>query len=69
VKCDRCGGLMFDDDITDAVEASPGRIVVSRCAICGNVVDDVILRNRTFVHASRLREGVARFRFAKESLL
>ena len=50
-RCDRCGGFMTRewcvDFLSDSGEAA---CVVHRCIQCGELLDDVILRNRLIPH-------------------
>ena len=44
MKCNRCGGLMsYEKFYSEELEAFLGW----RCVACGEIVDRVILRNRT----------------------
>lgn len=48
MNCTRCTGLMTRDDYFDLVgEAGQGWVVAWRCLICGDVIDSVILKNRS----------------------
>ncbi len=43
MKCPRCNGLMIYERYQDMLEV----FYAWRCVICGEVVDDVVIRNRT----------------------
>ncbi len=43
MKCERCGGVMFYEKFHTADEEFFGW----RCLCCGEIVDQIILRNRT----------------------
>ncbi|RMG60910.1 MAG: hypothetical protein D6713_01540 [Deltaproteobacteria bacterium] len=43
MKCPRCNGLMIYERYQDMLEV----FYAWRCVICGEVVDDVVLKNRT----------------------
>ena len=45
MHCSRCTGLMIRDDLQD--ETGLDRFVAWRCLICGEVLDPVILENRS----------------------
>jgi hypothetical protein len=45
MNCPRCTGLMVRDDLQD--ETGLARFVAWRCVICGEVLDPVILENRS----------------------
>lgn len=45
MNCSRCTGLMIRDDLQD--ETGLGQFVAWRCLICGEVLDPVILENRS----------------------
>lgn len=48
LKCDRCDGIMAPEELwTDQ-----GKIEISRCFFCGNVVDPVVMENRDRLEAS-----------------
>lgn len=50
-SCRRCSGYMANDMCID-LESDSGRSVfwVLRCIQCGDMVDEVILRNRSLFH-------------------
>ena len=45
MNCSRCTGLMIRDDLQD--ETGLDQFVAWRCLICGEVLDPVILKNRS----------------------
>lgn len=45
MTCERCQGLMVQDDSFDLCE-SERRLAVWRCVLCGEMVDPVIVANR-----------------------
>ena len=45
--CSRCGGLMVNDVLIDLLNTSELEGTVRRCIQCGDVIDAVILRNRS----------------------
>ncbi len=43
--CGRCGGMMMNENLEDASMA--GIVVLAlHCVICGDIIDDVIVRHR-----------------------
>ena len=51
-RCQRCSGYMANEMCTDLQSDSGySTFWVSRCIQCGNIVDEVILRNRSLSHA------------------
>jgi len=46
--CTRCHGLMVDDEFLSTVETI--RIPARRCLNCGSIEEDVMNRNKYFVH-------------------
>lgn len=49
--CERCGGLMIDERCMDIGESLGGYwFWAMRCIQCGDIVDEVILRNRCRPH-------------------
>ena len=46
VRCGRCGGLMKTESVFDLVE-NEIEFMAARCLQCGDIVDPVILMNRT----------------------
>jgi len=46
-ECRRCGGFMVPAFWTHLVSASEWEIAPRRCVQCGDVIDAVILRNRS----------------------
>ena len=45
--CTRCGGLLVDERCMDIGESLGGYwFMAMRCVQCGDIVDEVILRNR-----------------------
>jgi hypothetical protein len=51
VECERCGGLMVGEVCMDLLN-SELKCVASRCVQCGEVVDPVILANRSLPRVS-----------------
>ncbi len=50
-SCTRCGGLLVDERCMDIGESLGGYwFWAMRCVQCGDIVDEVILRNRYTVH-------------------
>src|SRR3990172_11554067 len=48
MNCPRCRGLMVPDDLLDLQDEAGQRwFVARRCLICGEVLDPVILKNRS----------------------
>ncbi len=46
-SCTRCGGLLVDERCMDIGESLGGYwFMAMRCVQCGDIVDEVILRNR-----------------------
>lgn len=51
--CARCGGLMVSDFCMDLVrETGELEFLASRCVQCGEIVDPLILKNRTIQRPS-----------------
>jgi hypothetical protein len=45
--CTRCGGLLVDERCMDIGESLGGYwFIALRCVQCGDIIDEVILRNR-----------------------
>lgn len=55
MNCSRCTGLMIRDDLQD--ETALGRFVAWRCLICGEVLDLVILQNRSAAPKPMVNRG------------
>lgn len=55
MHCSRCTGLMIRDDLQD--ETGLSRFVAWRCLICGEVLDLVILENRSAVPKPMVNRG------------
>ena len=51
-SCGRCGGCMDQDMCIDLGNTGYNTIWVLRCIQCGDMVDEVILRNRAAVNAN-----------------
>lgn len=58
VECERCGGLMVGDVCMDLLN-SELKCVASRCVQCGEVIDAVILANRSLPRVSARRFATA----------
>jgi hypothetical protein len=58
--CTRCGGLMVADRYIDLLDDT-GQLefTADRCIQCGEVVDQIILRNRMASHARTARAPLA----------
>ena len=58
MECHRCHGMMIREEIF----TEQGKIPIVKCVYCGDVVDDVVLYNRThrFLHLKRVF-GARRF--------
>lgn len=51
--CTRCGGLMVNDVCIDLLNCtSELECTARRCVQCGDIIDAVILRNRSIHHQS-----------------
>lgn len=51
--CGRCGGLLIEDHGMEVDLRNGGRpysLWVRRCLQCGDMIDEIILRNRSFPH-------------------
>lgn len=59
-QCTRCGGLMVNDRYIDLLDDT-GQLEFSadRCIQCGEVVDQIILRNRMASQARTARASLA----------
>jgi hypothetical protein len=56
--CSRCGGLMVEERCMDIGESLGGYwFMAMRCVQCGDLVDEVILRNR-YAHLATAQEVV-----------
>lgn len=54
--CTRCGGLMVRETCLDLFNSTTElECVASRCVQCGDIIDAVILRNRSLHRESRAR--------------
>jgi len=49
--CGRCGGYMDRDMCIDLSNSGYSSVWVLRCIQCGDVIDEVILRNRAAINA------------------
>ena len=58
VECKRCGGLMVGQFYIDLLNSEP-ECVASRCVQCGEVVDPVILANRSVPRVTARRFATA----------
>jgi len=47
MRCDRCNGLMVGELVCDMNGTGGDLCVGYRCLLCGNLVDTVILENRS----------------------
>ena len=48
MDCPKCYGMMVQDLLYDALESRNGlQSKAWRCVICGNVIDPVVLKNRS----------------------
>ncbi len=47
MTCPRCQGLMVEDDVFDPIEEAISHITVMRCLLCGEILDAVVIYNRT----------------------
>ena len=54
-RCSRCGGPM----VAEYYHSGIGTLPVSRCLLCGDVIDPIILSNRTkqSLGTDRVRKG------------
>jgi hypothetical protein len=51
MECERCGGFLVDERCMDVGEGGSGSWFWGiRCVQCGDVVDEIILRNRRHQH-------------------
>jgi ArsR family metal-binding transcriptional regulator len=56
-NCARCGGLMVNDVCIDLLNsASELECTAQRCVQCGEIVDSVILRNRSLHRQSSVTQ-------------
>lgn len=59
VTCRRCHGLMHPIDPLDPLDAKPGGksfdVRAWRCMTCGDLIDPVIMRNRSLPREHRVR--------------
>lgn len=56
--CTRCGGLLVDERCMDIGESLGGYwFMAMRCVQCGDIIDEVILRNR-YTHLVTSQEEV-----------
>ncbi len=64
-RCERCQGLMVQDQSLDLLGTGDDFSVwIWRCISCGNIVDPVILRNRRAKQASLCAREMAKQLFA-----
>lgn len=57
-SCTRCGGLLVDERCMDIGESLGGYwFMAMRCVQCGDLIDEVILRNR-YAHLVAAQEVV-----------
>ena len=56
--CNRCGGLLVEERCMDIGESMGGYwFMAMRCVQCGDIIDEVILRNR-YAHLVAAQEVV-----------
>lgn len=60
-RCLRCGGFLVDERCMDIGESLGGYwFMAMRCVQCGDIIDEVILRNRYAQMAATTQEEVVR---------
>lgn len=63
IRCFRCRGLMRAEEFQDWHGGmGVDRFIALRCLLCGDIVDAVILQNRSNTAAERLRSPQSRVR-------
>ena len=60
-RCLRCGGFLVDERCMDIGESLGGYwFMAMRCVQCGDIIDEVILRNRSAQLATTTQHEVVR---------
>ncbi|MGC3974507.1 MAG: hypothetical protein QM771_09020 [Nitrospira sp.] len=60
-RCLRCGGFLVDERCMDIGESLGGYwFMAMRCVQCGDIIDEVILRNRSAQVATTTQQEVVR---------